>query len=163
VAKSPTRHDTLATTIERIHGRLAKGDEPSGEIIRQEAARAKLPVSTLEAMLRLDKRFAKSPDGWEIRPVGDHWPDLARALPQSLVERSEANDLFRQAVIEMNAATRSDFAQYFPHDFVLPDGLRKQIAQLVESCLQESIPQLKGPIFDLVMSELFDDAILTGY
>lgn len=158
VTKSPTQHGTPATTIECIHERLTKGDGPSGDVIRQEAARAKLSVSTLEALLRLDKRFAKSPAGWEVRLIGDRWPDLVGALPESLGEGAEADALFRQVVIEMNAATRSHFAQYYPHDFVLRDGLLKQIAQLVESCPKKSIPQLKGPIFDLVMSELFDDA-----
>jgi len=158
VTESLAQHDVLAESIERIHERLAKGDGPSDDIIRQEAARARLPASTLETMLRLDKRFVKTPTGWEIRLVSDRWPDLARALPRSLAEGAEANDLFRQVVIEMNTATRSHFTQHYSHGFTLPDGLRKQIAQLVESCPEESMPQLKGPIFDLVMSELFDDA-----
>ena len=158
MTKSSARYDALAIAIERIYERLAKGDGPSGDIIRQEAGQAKLPTSTLEAMLRLDKRFIKTPTGWGVRVVGDRWPDLARALPRSLAEGAEANDLFRQVVIEMNTATRSHFTQHYPHGFTLPDGLRKRIAQLVESCPEESIPQLKGSIFDLVMSELFDDA-----
>lgn len=158
MAEFPSQHDSLPTIIERIHERLTKGDGLSGDIIRQEAARARLPVSTLEALLRLDKRFVKSPTGWNARLVGDRWPDLTGALPQSLAEGAEVDPLIRQVVIEMNAATRSSFTCYYPHDFVLPNGVRKRIAQLVESCPQESIPQLKGPIFDLVMSELFDDA-----
>jgi type I restriction enzyme M protein len=157
-SSAQSESNTPTVVVERIHERLSNGEGPSSEVIRQEATRARLPVSALETLLRLDKRFAKTPAGWEIQSLVDPWPELARALPQSMVERSEIDGLLRQVVIEMSAATRSHFAQHYPRDFTLSQAIQKRIADLVESCPTDSISQLRGPIFDLTMSELFDNA-----
>jgi type I restriction-modification system DNA methylase subunit len=158
MVKSPTKNGAPAAVVERIHERLSKGEGPSSEVIRQESVRAELPISMLEAILRLDKRFVKAQAGWQVQAPGDRWTDLARALLHSTAEGSEAHDLFWQVVVEMNAATRLQFTEYYPNVFTFPDSLRKQVTELIRSCPSEKISELKGPIFDLVMSYLFDDA-----
>jgi len=40
VAKPSVQQDALTISVERVHERLAKGGEPSGDVLRQEAARA---------------------------------------------------------------------------------------------------------------------------
>jgi type I restriction-modification system DNA methylase subunit len=156
MSPSAGNEDTLSTCIDVIRDRLARGDGPSQDVIGQEAARAHIPAATIEAMLRLDRRFAKTPGGWTVQAEKDPWPDLVSALPQSMPEPEQADDLFRQVILEMSAATRSDFLKYYP-DFAVSDALRKKIVSMVEACPTSAIPQLRGPIFDLVMSEVFDD------
>jgi hypothetical protein len=117
----------------------------------------------LEAVLRLDPRFAMTSAGWQAQARLDSWDDLVRALPVRRGDGPAANDLLRQIIVGMNAATRSRFTQYYSETPSIPDSLREQVVAQVESCPSEGIAQLKGPIFDLVMSYLFDDAERNRY
>ncbi len=156
MSKSSLQQSALASCIERIHGRLSQGVEQSDDVIRQEASRSKLSLSTVEAMLRLDKRFIQSTVGWKVQSLTDRWSELALALPQLPSPASDAHSLFRQVVVELNAATRTHFDEYYPAEFT--DGLQHRIAQLIAPYSADNVAYCKGPLFDLVMSELFDDA-----
>ncbi|MBM4028786.1 MAG: hypothetical protein FJ280_25840 [Planctomycetes bacterium] len=150
------QEDDLSRCIDAVHDRLVQGDGPSPDVIGQEAARARIPTPTIEAMLRLDRRFIKAAGKWAVQIEKDPWPDLVLSLPRSPVEQPQTKDLFRQAILQMSATTRSDFLQHYP-DFTVSDTLQNKIVALVEATSPQAIPQLRGPIFDLVMSEIFDD------
>lgn len=150
------QHIFLSACLDKIYTRLTHGDEPSDEIIREEATKAKLPLSAIEAMMRLDKRFLRSKDGWSVQVKRDRWPEIALALPKILAEGLDIRELTRQVIIEMDAATSAHFDEYYPAD--LPESLNNRIAQLIEPYALDTVTQCKGMLFDLVMSELFDNA-----
>jgi hypothetical protein len=156
------QEDDLSRCIDALHDRLAQGDGPSPDVIGQEAVRARLPIATIEAMLRLDRWFIQAAGRWAVQTEKDPWPDLVVSLPRSQAEQPQGKDLFRQTILEMIAATRSDFPQHYP-DFTVSDTLQNKIVALVEATSPQAIPQLRGPIFDLVMSEIFDEPGLNRF
>lgn len=148
----------LAATVDRILGRLVRSEGSPTDVLRQEAARAGLPLSMLEAVLRLDPRFIMTSAGWQVRVPPDRWSDFALALSRRKADTPGAYDLLRQIIVGMNAATRSRFSQYYSETPSLPDRLLEQVVACVEAHPSEDFALLKGPIFDLTMSHLFDNA-----
>jgi type I restriction-modification system DNA methylase subunit len=160
--KDPSfKPDSISACIERIHKRLAIGDIPSNDVIHQEATRAKLTLPTIEAMLRLDKRFIHSSSGWKVQPISDKWPDMALVVPTISSTDTDSRNLFRQVIVEMNTNLRENFNEYFPNEF--SDSLQHRITQLIAIYTSDNISLCKGHLFDLIMSEVFDDANRNRY
>lgn len=78
------------------------------------------------------------------------------ALPAALTEGAQASGLFRQVITELSPDTQTEFGQHFPAEF--SEVVRHRMASLVSDCTPETVVQMRGVLFDLVMSELFDTA-----